>query len=153
MSSVVTVENAYAATAHAPISAKSRDRWVREHKQLHFRNPRPLFANPPILRLPDFEKVSVLQTDACSDGIGTILLQEEEGLKHPMAFASRKLLQRESHYSTIEKECLAILWAMQTFRNFFYGKSFVFETDHKPLEYLLCYQLGFVFHEQCDADD
>jgi len=63
-------------------------------------------ANPPILRLPDFEKEFVLQTDACNDGIGAILLQEEKGLKHPMAFASRKLLQRESHYSAIEKECL-----------------------------------------------
>jgi len=93
-------------------------------------------ANPPISRLPDFEKEFVLQTDACSDGIGAILLQEEEGLKHPMAFASRKLLQRESQYSTIEKKCLAIVWAIQKFQNFLYGKSFVLETDHQPLEYL-----------------
>jgi len=51
-------------------------------------------TNPPILRLPDFEKEFMLQTDACSDDIGAILVQEEE---HPVAFASRKLLQRESH--------------------------------------------------------
>jgi len=54
-------------------------------------------ADPPILKLPDFQKEFVLQTDACIDGIGAILLQEEEGLKHPVAFASRKLLQRDSH--------------------------------------------------------
>jgi len=93
-------------------------------------------ANPPISSLPDFEKEFVLQTDACSDGIGAILLQEEEGLKHPMAFASRKLLQRESQYSTIEKKCVPIVWAIQKFQNFLYGKSFLLETDHQPLEYL-----------------
>ena len=31
--------------------------------------------------------------------IGAILVQEESGVKHPVAFASRKLLTRESHYS------------------------------------------------------
>jgi len=48
-----------------------------------------------------------LQTDACNDDIGGILLQEENGIKHPIAFASKKLLPRERNYSTIEKECLA----------------------------------------------
>jgi len=75
-------------------------------------------VNPPILRLPDFDKEFVLQTDACSDGIGAILLQEDSGIKHPVAFASRKLLTRESHYSNIEKECLAIVWAVQKFQIF-----------------------------------
>jgi len=42
-----------------------------------------------VLRLPDFSKEFVLQTDACNDGIGGILLQEEDGVKHPVAFASK----------------------------------------------------------------
>jgi len=75
-------------------------------------------VNPPILRLPDSEKQFILQTDACNSGIGAILLQEKSGVKHPIAFASRNLLTRESHYSTIEKECLAIVWAVQKFQNF-----------------------------------
>ena len=61
-------------------------------------------VNPTILRLPDFDKEFVLQTDACNDGIGAILLQEDSRITHPVAFASRKLLTRESHYSTIGKE-------------------------------------------------
>ena len=85
-----------------------------------FENFKSHFVNPPILRLPDFEEQFILQTDACSSGIGAILLQEESGVMHLTAFASGKLLTRESHYSTIGKECLAIVWAVQKFQNFIY---------------------------------
>jgi len=95
-----------------------------------------------ILRLPDFDKEFVLRTDACNDGIGAILFQEDSEIKHPVAFASRKLLTRESHYSTTEKECLAIVWAVQKFQNFLYGKLFILETDHQPLLYLGKAQYG-----------
>ena len=56
-----------------------------------------------------------MQAVACNSGIGAILLQEESAVKHPVAFASRKLLTRESHYSIIEKECLATVRAVQKF--------------------------------------
>ena len=62
-------------------------------------------------------KPFILQTDASSDGIGAILLQEEEQVKHPVAFASKKLLPRERNYSTIEREALAIVWGIQKFQN------------------------------------
>jgi len=102
-------------------------------------------VNPPIFRLPDFEKQFILQTDACNSGIGAILLQEESGVKHPIAFASKLLAQqtnKNSHYSTIQKECSAIAWAVQKFRNFLYGKSFILETDHQPLLYFGKAQYG-----------
>ena len=85
------------------------------------------------MRLPDFEKQFILRTGAFNTGIGAILLQEESGVKHPVALASRKLLTSESHCSTIEKECLATVWAIQKFQNFLYGKEFILETDHLPL--------------------
>jgi len=78
----------------------------------------------------------VLQTDACNDGIGEILLRQEDGIKHPIAFASKKLLPRERNYSIIETECLDIDWAVQKFQNFLFGKPFALETDHQPLRYL-----------------
>ena len=99
-------------------------------------------VNPPILRLPDFEKQFILRTDASNTGIGAILLQEESGVKHPVAFASRKLLTRERDYSTIEKENVAIVWAIQKFQNFLYGKEFILETDHQPLLFLGKAQYG-----------
>ena len=93
-------------------------------------------CNPPILKLPDVSKPFILQTDASCNGIGAILLQEDEVTKHPIAFASKKLLPREQNYSTIEREALAIVWGVQKFQNFLYGQHFYLETDHHPLQYL-----------------
>jgi len=94
-------------------------------------------VNPPILRLPNLNQVFMLQTDASSIGIGAVLIQEDEnGVKHPVAFASRKLLPRETRYSTIERECLAIVWGVTKFQEYLYGKEFILETDHRPLQFL-----------------
>ena len=107
-----------------------------EPQEKAFQALRSHIACPPVLRLPDFAKEFILQTDACNDGVGGVLFQEETGVKHPVAFASKKLLPRERNYSTIEQECLAIVWAIQKFQNFLYGKPFVLEADHQPLQYL-----------------
>ena len=53
-----------------------------------------------------------------------------------MAYASKKFATREQAYSTIERECLAIVWAVQKFQTYLYGRTFVLQTDHQPLVYL-----------------
>ena len=90
----------------------------------------------PVLRLPDISKPFIIQTDASADGIGAILLQEDDQTKHPVAFASKKLLPREKNYSTIEREALAIVWGIQKFQNYPLGTHFFLETDHHPLQFL-----------------
>ena len=65
------------------------------------------------------------------------MLQEDAtGEQRPVAFASRKLQPRESNYSTIERECLAIVWGVTKFQEYVYGTEFVLETDHAPLQYI-----------------
>ncbi len=93
-------------------------------------------AAKPVLRLPDLSKPFVLRTDASDLGIGAVLLQEHSGVLFPVAYASKKLLAREKAYSTMEKECLAIVWAVRKFRVYLYGAPFVLQTDHQPLAYL-----------------
>jgi len=110
---------------------------VWEHPQERaFQALKGFVASRPILRLPNFDAKFLLQTDSSSRGIGAALLQEFDGVKHPIGFASRKLLPRECNYSTVERECLAIVWAVQKFSMYLYGRKFILETDHQSLQYL-----------------
>ena len=61
-----------------------------------------------MLKNPDFSKPFQLQTDASDMGIGAVLNQGGDQ-DQPIAYFSRKILDREMNYSTIEKECLAIV--------------------------------------------
>ena len=101
-----------------------------------FRSLKEHLMHDPILRLPEVEKTFILRTDASNEGLGAVLLQEHDEIKFPVAYASRKLLDRERNYSVIEKECLAIVWGIEKFYRYLIGREFVLETDHQPLLYL-----------------
>ena len=107
-----------------------------ENQENSFRALKQALTSEPILKLPDLSQPFSVQTDASDFGIGGILLQDEGGIKRPIMYASRKLKQSERNYSVIEKECLAIVWAIQKFSRYLYGTEFLLETDHKPLMYL-----------------
>ena len=102
-------------------------------QEVAFQELKQHLMNYPILRLPDWTAEFILQTDASNSGAGAVLLQEVDGVKHPIAYASRKFLPRETRYSTIEREGLAIVWALQKFQVYLFGKHFWLETDHQPL--------------------
>jgi hypothetical protein len=90
----------------------------------------------PVLYVADPQKPFVLQTDASDMGLGAVLSQEHDNEEHPVAFASRKLSPAEKKYSTIEKECLALVWGIRYFHVYLFGNRFKAETDHQPLKWL-----------------
>ena len=93
-------------------------------------------STTPILQLPDWDKTFVLRTDASDEGIGAVLLQEHDSILKPVSYSSKKLLPRERRYSTIERECLGIVWAVDKFQVYLYGKEFILQCDHKPLAFM-----------------
>lgn len=90
----------------------------------------------PVLCSPDFQKRFVVQTDASDVGLGAVLLQGDEGEERPVLYLSRKLEPRETRYSTIEKEGLAIKWALESLRYYLLGREFDVETDHRALSWI-----------------
>lgn len=92
-------------------------------------------SSPPLLQYPDFSSNNefVLHTDASGVAIGCVLSNKN---CLPVAYASRPLNKAEKNYPTIEKELLAIVWAIKYFRPYLYGRSFRIITDHRPLIYL-----------------
>lgn len=68
--------------------------------------------------------------DASDTGIGAVLSQQEDtGEEHPLASFIRKLLPQECRYTTVEKECLALVAGIQTFRVYLEGTLFIAETE------------------------
>ena len=101
--------------------APNRIRWTPECEAAFVALKEVLCAHP-ILRSPDFKREFTLQTDASDTGVGALLSQyDDDGIDHPIAYFSRKLLPRETRYSTVEKECLAIKLATHAFRVYLYS--------------------------------
>jgi len=93
-------------------------------------------CSEPVLRLPDQDKPYILRTDASDIGLGAILFQEHPDGVFPAAYLSKKLSRAERNYSVVERECLAIVWAISKLYKYLYGKGFVLQTDHRPLTFL-----------------
>lgn len=93
-------------------------------------------CSEPILQYPDFSKPFILTTDASGYAVGGVLSQGVIGKDLPVAYTSRILNPAEQNYSTIEKECLAIIYCVNHFRPYLYGRLFTVVTDHKPLVWL-----------------
>ena len=105
-----------------------------ESQEKAFNQLRKAFVSKPILKMVEISKLFTLQVDTSDLGIGAIVLQEENGKKVPVAYASRKLKQSERLYAVIDQNCLALVWVIQKFSRYFYGTPFTIETDHCPLK-------------------
>ena len=94
------------------------------------------FCSPPVCHLPLPDREFILETDASETGLGAVLAQRHDDGIHPVACVSRKLKGAELNYPIVEKECLAIVWAIDRFQSYLFGKPFTVRTDHSPLQYL-----------------
>lgn len=92
----------------------------------------------PVLAIPDFTKTFIIQCDASNLAIAAVLVQkdDETNSDRPIAYISRKLRGAELNYSTTEKECLAVVFAIEKFRAYIEGSSFEVLTDHSALLWL-----------------
>lgn len=79
------------------------------------------------------DKTSVI-ADASPVGLGAVLIQEGINGTKIICYASKSLSDPEKRYCQTEKEALALVWAVERFHFYLYGKQFDLITDHKPLE-------------------
>lgn len=128
-------EKAVALTELTKKNKPNKLNWTADCERA-FMDLKDALCEKSVLQSPEFDQVFTVQTDASQVGLGAVLLQGEQGHLRPIAFVSRKLLPRETRYSTVEKECLAVKWALDSFRYYLMGRRFKLETDHRALVWL-----------------
>ena len=116
-------------------SLKTPFYWTEKHQE-SFEDLRQALCKEPVLRYPNYEEPFIITTDASDVAVGAILSQGKIGEDPPIAYASQVLNTAQVNYSTTEKECWAIIYAVKQFRTYIYGRKFSLVTDHRPLQWL-----------------
>ena len=97
-----------------------------------FHQLKHLITSAPILKIAHPEKDFVVCTDACGQGLGGVLMQDN----HVICYESRKLKDHEKNYATHDLELAAIVHALNMWRNYLMGRKFELRIDHCGLKYL-----------------
>ena len=113
--------------------------WVWGHSQKRaFTSAKALLGSSSFLAHFDPKKPILIQCDASPSGVGAVLCHRmNDNSVKPVAFASRTLQPAEKNYSQLDREALAVIFAVKRFHAYIWGRPFKIYTDHKPLLALL----------------
>ena len=116
-----------------PIRQLTRDAvpwiWTETHDS-SFKKVQQMVTEAPVLAFFDPAKELLIQCDASALGLGAVLLQNGK----PLAYSSRALTPTEKNYAQIEKELLAIVFSVEKWHQYAFGRHIYIQSDHKPLE-------------------
>lgn len=111
-------------------------KWT-QNEQESFDKLKMALTSAPVLGQLDDSQPLTIKTDASGYALGAVLVQGNIEHEHPIEYASRLLTKAEMNYSTIEREALAVVWALEKFRGYVEDKEINLITDHQPLKWLM----------------
>lgn len=103
-------------------------KWEKPQEEA-FKRATTMVSRSPVLAYFDHERNIEIECDASKDDLGAALIQEDR----PVHFAIRTMNTTETRYAQIEKELLAIKYALHRFHYFIFPKPVTVYTDHRPL--------------------
>ncbi|KAG1143941.1 hypothetical protein G6F37_012390 [Rhizopus arrhizus] len=111
--------------------------WTQEQEQA-FKTLKECIINAVQVKYPDPSKPYKLYTDASDIGVGAVFVQLDEELNEdrPICFLSRKLLPNEMNYPIVEKDLLAVIYALKKLRKYLLDKIFTLYTDNTVVRFL-----------------
>ena len=125
-----------AATLLEPLNKllRSQEKWRWENEQQKaFEDSKAALLNSTLLVHFDPKLPISVSADSSSYGIGAVLSHSIDGVDRPVYFVSRTLTEVERRYGQIEREALALVFAVKKFHFYLWGQKFKLITDHKPL--------------------
>ena len=121
--------------ATEPLRAMDKEgvvfRWDDNYQEV-FNHIKDLVATDISLAYYDRTKPVILETDYSKQGLGAVLVQEGR----PVRYASKSVSVAEANYAPIEGEMLAVLFGVMKFHHYLYGRQFLVNSDHKPLDHI-----------------
>ena len=106
-------------------------------QQQAFEALKKALTEAPVLILPSPDYPFLLYTDASDFAVGGVLMQDQGQGPRPVGYFSRKLNNAERKYTVHDKEALAQIYGLKTWRHLIMGapRSTAY-TDNTPLKYL-----------------
>lgn len=108
-------------------------KWEDQHSQAVLQLKRDITDTTRLTHF-DERKQLVVSCDASPYGVGAVLSKSnDDGTEDPIIFTSRTLGKAERNYSQLDREGLAIMFAMDRFHQYIAGRHVTVTTDHQPL--------------------
>ncbi|CAC5378002.1 unnamed protein product [Mytilus coruscus] len=121
------------APLHKLLKKQKQWEWDKSQQEA-FELSKTLLKSYKVLVHYDPNKDIILSCDASPYGIGAVLSHKmEDGCDRPVGYVSRTLAPAEMNYSVLEKEGLAVIFALKKFHQYLFDRKFTIYTDHKPL--------------------
>ncbi|GKB95265.1 reverse transcriptase domain-containing protein [Tanacetum coccineum] len=105
-----------------------------------FQTLKKKLTEAPILIAPDWDLPFELMCDANDYAIGAVLGQRKEKHFWPIHYASKTMTEAQTHYTMMEKEMLAVVYAFEKFRSYLVLSKSIVYTDHSALKYIFAKQ-------------
>ncbi|XP_052621458.1 uncharacterized protein LOC128127127 [Lactuca sativa] len=110
---------------------------VREPCKDTFDRLKDLLTSAPIIQPPNWDLPFEIMCDASNTTVGAVLGQKVDRAHHVIYYASKTLDGAQCNYTTTEKELLAIVFALEKFRQYLLGTKVIIYSDHAAIKHLL----------------
>ena len=94
-------------------------------------------VSAPIIVTPYWDLPFELMCNASDYAIGAVLGQKKDRVFYAIYYARRTLNEAQLNYATLEKELLAIMFALHKFGPYLIRNKLIVHTDNSTIKYLL----------------